>query len=196
MDRIKKSKRIKAILSVIGLFSVATSTILLGILFFGTSETHTSTKNEYPTLTVLDCESPSPVDPFFATYNAITTSHRVKIEFRSSFFDKASFTYTATYNSDAEASTASSLLHADYNIYMGSKTGIYQEDLFPTFSIIGPKNIINLYISEKYLDSGTARLIFLDEEELNGLMSSSTPEVMQNIYEQKGFSCKITNNHL
>lgn len=185
----KKNRKIALALIIV---AIVTMIAVLIMMLFGTSETHVSEENRHDIINVLDCETMASTNQILTSDTAIKTNHRVKLEFLGDYFDKANYTYTATYRSDEEAKTALPLLHADYNIYMG-KTGVYQEDFYPTFSVINSQVIINLFMPEKLLNSSTVRFIFLNDEELNGLKKSTIKE-MQEIYEDKNFACKVTNN--
>lgn len=186
----KIRKKVLAVFTIVFIFVMI---VALAIFLMKGSETLITTEDKYETISVLDCNAMSPtVDPLFISSTASNADHHVKLEFRGKSFDKASYIYTGKYQSNEEAEDALSLLHADYNIYMGS-TGIYQEDLYPTFSTIGSENVINLFIPKKFLNTSTARLIFLDSEELDDL-NNSTIEHMQETYEKKNFSCKVINN--
>lgn len=175
------------IIVIIGAFVLAIFAIL-----FNNSETHISTKNEQNTINILDCTTISPTKPFFKHNLEIKSEHRVKIEYINDSFSGLNFTYTGTYQSPETASEALSWLHADYNIYV-AKTGVYQEDLFPTFSTIGSENVINLYLPKKYLNSGTAKFVFIDNDEFNSINNTSIQK-MRELYENKGFTCNVTNN--
>lgn len=165
--------------------------VLALIILFGSSETRISTKSPEGTISVLDCKSYSPSDPFFDRETEIRAEHRVKAKYSNEVFDGFDYTYTGTYNSADAAEEAISWLHADYNKYM-SETGVNQEDLSPTFSAIKSDAVINIYLPTQYLNSGTAKLIFIGSNEFAGLKNKTIDE-MKKLYEGKDFSCTITN---
>lgn len=187
MRNSKKSN--KLILTIIAITCIVT--IIVVVLNSG-SETHISKKDKSSSINILDCTIVSPVEPFFHYDSELYSEHRVKAEFTNDFFDGFNYIYTGIYQSSEVAEEALSWLHADYNKYI-AKTGVYQEDLYPTFSAMNSKAVINLFLPKKYLNTGTSTFVFLNNNEFNNLDNTSIQD-MHRIYEEKGFTCNITNN--
>lgn len=136
----------------------------------------------------LSCQAKTALEPFFDSNTAMEQTHDVKIIFGEESFDKINYTFTGKFSSNENATTAMADMHAKYNIYM-NEINVYQENLQPTFSVIGSDGIINFSIDKSNFTSGTAKLVFLDEEEF---MMADQYEVddFVRILNREGFSCK------
>ena len=186
----KKKKKYFWSATICGIAILFASALII-IILTSSKETNVSIKKDQSTLDILDCVSSSPEDPFFTHSTEIDAEHRVKTKYQNETFDGFNFTYTGTYQSTEAAEEALSWMHADYNKYIAG-VDIYQEDLYPTFSAMDSKAIINLSLPKKYLNSGTAKFVFIDNEEFINL-GNMTIQDLQKLYESKGFSCKTTN---
>ena len=135
---------------------------------------------------ILQCKSSNP-DVSFFTYDAEKSEHTIKIIFKDNKINKINYTFDGNFSSDKKAETTLSQMHAEYNTYMGG-TSIYQENLTPTFSLLGSEIIINLFIDEKYFVPSTAKIVFLDGNEYVRARDGNIDEI-EEIYKSKGFLC-------
>ena len=187
--KLVKNKKTIKIAETCGIVAIFTLAALGVIMLLQPKETRSTTTSTQAELKVLDCKSSSPTNPFFASDVATSPLHEVKLQYKNDNLDRVNYTYTAKFESQKIAENVLSLLHANYNIFMG-KTSIYQEDLTPTFSNIDTEDIINLYIELQNLTVDTAKFIFLENEEYLKLNKLSIDEVKK-IYEKKSFICEI-----
>ena len=189
----KKSKNKKmASLIATGIVIIAVSIGLGAAVFmlFRGEETHISTNTAETIIKSLVCNAANPKNPFFISETAENYNHEIKVTYRGETADKISYMYDGVYVSNSVADTAGASLHADYNIYMG-ENGVYQESLYPTFSVVDNKLKVSLYADYKKLNSVTAKLFFINAEEFHDLDNYSAEE-LSNLYAEKGFSCEIS----
>lgn len=188
----KKSKNKKA-MSLVATWIVILAVVIAVVAFFmvnfRSTETYMSTSSDGATVGSLSCTAVNPENPFFAS-SAQNSNHELKITTRGQAKDKISYVYNGEYASNAAAETAGSSLHADYNIYMG-ENGIYQESLYPTFSVVENRLKVSLYTEFDKINSVTARLFFINADEFHELNDYSV-EDMKVLYESKGFLCEMS----
>lgn len=186
-----KNRQLLKMAKICGVVAVCVLMIIFGVVLAQPKEIRISEKNDNEATTVLDCKSSvATLDAFFVSDVADDFMHEVKLIFDDDDnFSTINYTYSGVFNSEEDAGTALSLMHADYNIYMG-KTNIYQEDLYPTFSVLGARGIVNLFIERNDLTVDTAKFIFLDSEQYEEVDEMTIDEVKM-LYESKGFVCKI-----
>lgn len=125
---------------------------------------------------------------FFSNGAVSEVKNEIKILFSGSKMNKIFYSYTGEYQSEETAKKVNDIMHADYNTYMG-RSGAYQESLLPTFAYIGSMERIDLSSGIGELNTVTARLFFLDGEEIDNIKEYSISE-WKEFYEDKGFSCK------
>lgn len=188
MEEKKKSKNNNnKIVIAVALCLIALIAAILSILF-SRKETRTTADTTESSVGALYCDSMDPEDPFFTAANVIRASHQLKIIFADSKPDKLTYNYYGTFNAEGVADTARSVLHADYNNYLGAN-GVDQEILHPTFDYDGSKVKVNLFAEiGSDLNVVTAKLFFLSHEDVNNI-KKYTNEDLTKIYESKGFSC-------
>lgn len=189
----KKSKNEKLMSSIATWIVIIAVSIGLGVavfMLFRGEETHISTGTVETLIKSLVCNATNPKNPFFVSDTAEEFNHEIKVTYHGETADKISYIYDGTYASNNMADTAGAALHADYNIYLG-ENGVYQESLYPTFSVVDNKLKVSLYADYKKLSSVTARLFFINAEEFHDLNNYSAEE-LGNLYAEKGFSCEIS----
>ncbi|MBR2795879.1 hypothetical protein IKE13_02425 [Candidatus Saccharibacteria bacterium] len=164
--------------------------VFLLLNIFMPKEVYISDNNEPETIGSLYCKSSSPGGVFFNSDKVKSAEHEIKITMLDDKVDKMNYTYTGIFESREETEKELSKMHADYNIYM-SGTNIYQEDLYPTFSNLETKGVINLYIQNNTLNSATAKLMFLSNDEYSQFDKYDL-EMLEKVYNDKGFVCVIT----
>lgn len=163
--------------------------VILLLFLTGKSESYTSNTTRENSISILDCKSEKPNEKFFSHNAESTATHEIKIIFDNNAIDKLTYTYIGRYVTNTEAKDAISWMQGDYNKYMGT-TSVYQEDLTPTFSVIGTEAIINLYFNTNTFNSETARFVFLDDGEYTAAKNMSAKNI-EKIYREKGFSCEF-----
>ena len=175
---------------------VATGIVILAVViaaiailsgFFKNEETYISTKTTDAKVGALSCKASQPVDPFFVSNTVLNNDHELKVTYSGGGIDKINYTYNGEYASNDAANNARSLLHADYNIYMGENA----ESLYPTFSVVENKLKISLYTEYRKLNTKNAILFFINADEYQGLGDYSVDD-LRNLYENKGFSCEMS----
>ena len=162
------------------------------VLVFLMNRTETRTWHDETTTTTgsLVCTNASPANAFFKHDDEVSAEHKIKVTFKGDQFDKLNYTYTGEFESNEEATSALSEMHADYNIYMG-ENGLDQEALYATFSPMENEGVINLYISRDDFNSATAKFVFLSNGEFKKMGKYSAEEV-QKVYKNKGFTCQLS----
>lgn len=194
MGDVKFSKR-KSQQIAIGfvLFSLIAIIVVLIIVFTGGTSKGSYTSSDNNTISVdsLVCSSSTPQSPFFKPQGASNPKHELKIILKNDHAEKVNYSYTGRFSSNQAAEDELSILHANYNKYMGG-INIYQEDLYPTFSAIDNDGHINLYLDRSTLTADTAIFAFLSSAEYAGLENYSADKLTE-IYTKKGFSCQINN---
>ena len=188
----KKSKNKKIISSAatwIVAIAVSIALSVVAFMLFSSKETHILANTTETTIRSLVCSSADPKNPFFVS-GTETNNHELKVTYRGETADKISYNYDGSYASNSVADTAGSSLHADYNIYMG-ENGSYQDNLYPTFSVVDNKLKVSLYTEYGKINSVTAKLFFINAEEFHDLDNYSI-EDLGNLYAEKGFSCEIS----
>ena len=189
----KKSKKKKLISSISTWIVIIATSIGLGavaFMLFRGEETHISTNTAETVIKSLVCNAASPKNPFFVSETAENYNHEIKVTYRGETADRISYVYDGVYVSNSVADTAGASLHADYNIYMG-ENGVYQESLYPTFSVVDNKLKVSLYTEYGKINSVIAKLFFINAEEFHNLDNYSI-EDLGNLYAEKGFSCEVS----
>lgn len=183
----KKEKNKKLIRDTVVVVIVSLILSVLIMLLLNGSETHTSSQSEGVKISSLYCESGAPVDPFFVSPGVINPKHELKVTFRAGELDKISYNFYGTYSDNKTAETASSRLHADYNIHMG-QNDVYQEIYYPTFVATGNSVKVNLYADKGTVKPATAKIFFLNSEQYANMNSYSSDDFTK-VYADRGFSC-------
>lgn len=172
--------------------TIAIVVIIVGVAFalyllFRTTETHTAIAETKTTTSIIICKIISVFDDgFFDTKNTLDVEQGIKVTFVEDVPDKLNYLYEGNYASNEIANRANDLLHADYNIYMGSEA----ESLAPAFSIFDNKLKINLLASRDQINVKNGKLFFLSSKEIVNFASYKDENLME-LYESKGFSCKL-----
>ena len=174
----------------IGLLLVFLIIVVVIIIFNGREEQTSAEIDNTPATTGLFCKGSTVENSFFSQNDALSATHEIKVLLYDGEINTINYTRTGVYNTHDEAEEASSLLHANYNIYMSSNS-IDQEALQPTFSVIDNKSIVNLSVNDKTLIPETAKIVFLSVEQYANRKNYSLSEI-KDIYEKKGFVCKST----
>lgn len=175
---------------IFGTLAAIVAIIIILLNIFTPKDSHITSEDSLQSIEAVHCKTENLASPFFETNGAKNVEHEVKITLMNDKVDKMSYTYIGLFESKDETEKALSALHAKYNIYMDT-TDIYHEDLYPTFSNLGTKGIINLYIQDKTFNLDTAKLILLSDYEYEQF-SGYNIETLAKIYENKGFVCEIT----
>ena len=184
----KNSKMTVWFLIFSGLFVVA-----MIILFFTNGrETRISSGQNDDSIMALRCVVEHGLeDAFFASSSANTIENELKLTFKNSKLDKLFYSYTGVYRSNEMAVADEAVLHAKYNIYMGSHDQ-QQDSLVPAYSIVKSKLIITLYADDySKINAVTSDFFFLDSDKL-GEYEGYSIEEMEKYYEAKDFSCTIS----
>lgn len=191
MER-KRYKRVNSkTLFMIGVVFIVFA-VFVAFLFsiLNSKETRMSVDGGVDSVALLYCKSDTVLEPFFTSLDVTSYSHEIKVTFTNGKPDKISYNYYGKYNDDSAAMSASSALHAEYNIYMG-KNNVYQETLYPTFVATGQDLKVNLYADRETLNLVTARLFFLSNDEYNDFYDNSSDSLIK-LYTNKGFSCTLS----
>lgn len=175
---------------VITLIIIAAIVILLWFLLRGKEDYITNDVNEV-NISSLECAAAGDAveGAFFTSVSAETTRHELKSTFREDKIDNMSYSFYATYESEAQTETAEANLHGQYNKYMGEKS-MSQQSLNPNFSNLGDELKISLYTERSKMNNLMANFFFIDMDEFQKL-GSYTLKDLEKIYENKGFSCTI-----
>lgn len=188
MDKKRSTKIIGAIVIIIAMIIVA----LLFLLFGSYRETRTSQETITSAVAALDCKSTQPLQNVFSYKSNDSATHELKITFDNERIDKINYIYTGRFTDASATENALAEMHAKYNTYMGT-TEIYHEDLTPVFTVDGTEGRINLFIERKKFTAGTAKLVFLDDDEYAKMKKAGIEDVKK-LYENKGFRCVSYNN--
>lgn len=127
---------------------------------------------------------------FFDLIPGSKPRHEIKIAFKGDKPDKIFYNFSDTYVDSDVASAVESKAHADYNIYM-SERGVSTGAINATFSAAEKDVRISLYTNIKSLINATTGLYFLDMGDFQKIRSYSVEEFAK-LYENKGFSCRIS----
>lgn len=162
--------------------------LMVGIIcLLNGTETHSSSTDGNSKLNSLFCSASKITNAFFASNGEKDVKHEVKFTFNNNAIDKASYVYTANFETEKEATVAANDFHVKYNNYMG-ETNVYQEDLTPTFTQKDKTIMINLFISRNNFNIDTAKLLLLNESEFSNGGEYTSDDLMK-LYSAKGFSC-------
>ena len=175
---------------------MATGIVVLAVLiaavaifssFLKSEETYISAETSGIRVGALNCKTSQPSDSFFVSNTALNNDHELKVTYSGERIGRINYIYNGEYDSNDTADTAGSLLHADYNIYMGENA----ESLYPTFSVVENKLKISLYTEYQKLNAKNAKLFFMNADEYHESSNYSIHD-LKKIYESKGFSCEIS----
>lgn len=175
--------------------------VLVGIIaglawFFTENGTETQMHTDETTVSsYINCNSAYPVDPFLSSDLSSNPNHELKVTFDEEGINTLSYTYTGNFANAKTAEDESSRLLSKYNTYMGQETLHKNGVLSPAFSSINEKLVINLFMSRKYLDRSTAKLVFLSYTEYVEIENTNNYKEILNklkaFYQNKGFICEV-----
>lgn len=178
----------------IGIGFILMASVLLVIIFITLiipKEIHTSTNDNSTSISSVNCNKKNDEGAFFTSEKAQNSRHIIKATFRDNTIDKMNYTYEADFDTEKDAETELSLLHANYNIFMG-KVELDIELLTPNFSRFGKTNVINLYIVRSSMRNGIAKLLFLSDDKM-GEIPEINIDRFAKIYSDMNFTCNINN---
>ena len=174
-----------------GCVIIAIIAFFLVLVLSNGTEMHYATERAPEDMVVLVCDgTASSKNSFFEDNVEMSYSDKIKVLFNNEKLNSINYTFSGSYNSEESADEASSKMHAKYNIHMG-ETGIDQEALYPTFTVDGANLLVNFSITNENLNSKTAELVFIDNDQFKKIKNSSIDEV-KNVYKQNGFDCKTS----
>ena len=170
---------------------IAVIAFFLVLVLSNGKETHYVTETPPEDMTVIICDGTASLkNNFFEDTGAMNYSDKIKILFDNDNLDSINYTFSGSFNSEKSATDASSEMHAKYNTHM-SETNVDQEALYPTFTVDGTNLLVNFSITNKDLNSKTAELVFIDNDQFKKLKNASV-DTVKNIYKQNGFDCKTS----
>lgn len=179
----------KKIIGFVTLGLVLLILIICILLLFSSSETHTSTVKDADEISALYCKAGKLENAFFDSDAANTIKHEIKLTFKNATLDKIYYSFKGTYPSEDTAAADETRLHAKYNIYMGDN-GVDQGSLSPNYSVVKAKFKLSMYVdSLDKINTITAKLFFINKEDLQGFGSNSMDD-LKSYYENQSFQCE------
>ena len=165
---------------VLGLLALAANLFSSRISYTTSEENSSSTQSLYCSGTAITNEG------FFDLSNAESAKQEIRATIDNNNIQSISYSLNAIYNTPEIAKTVGSELHAQYNLYMDSQSldiGL----LSPTFSVSNTKVKIGLYADGKKINNATAKLFFLNPDQLSNFSNVS----LIDFYEKQKFTCNI-----
>ena len=187
---VKERRQVKRGIAIVLLAVVGLIAVVLILLPMNQKETYIDGGVHQEKVVALFCSARGKEEAFFASDTVNTIENKIKVTFSDSELEKLFYAYEGVYRSNDLAVSDETRLHAKYNIYMGEH-GRLLNDLAPSYSIVGNKLQITLYVDKvEKIDTVTAGFFFVDKDEISNFKRLSVIEV-ENFYENKGFSCDI-----
>ena len=186
----KKNEPSPMLISVVILLLISTISLLIWV-FTNSSETHNSTiVTDSIKTSSLVCESSNPKSPFFNDSATTNTQHEIRALFNNDKLGKIFYIYSATYDSQKQAEYHNGAMAADYNRYLsGHNTPL--SILSKTFSASDNESKITVYGNIDKINDVTATIFMLNADN-NYSKDNNTSADIKKLYEDQGFSCKIT----
>lgn len=154
-------------------------------------ETIQTTDTEPDNSDSISCHIDSKIEnQFFDFRSPKTISQEVKATFNDNKPSKLFYSFVGEYESSKEAESASALITAAYNEYLGGH-GISLSTISHTIYSIDSTARADLYAEIKNVNLYTSKFFLLDSNEFNSAKSLG-PKSFEKLYKNKGFTCENT----
>lgn len=170
---------------------IAGTAALVFFLLTNKRETHTYVNRNNGETSGLKCTIDKNDNAFFASDLATELKHTIKIMYNDNNIDKVSYEYDGVYNSAEEAKKDSGMMHTNYNLYMGDH-GVDHEILAPVFQYDEKKARIRLYLDDYRKMNSVIGKVFYIGSGIQDTIAKGSIEEAKKIFENKGFSCIIS----
>lgn len=190
MSESKMRKRKLIIFAVIVAFVVGLMALAVFLLTYK-KETHITKVYDRGDISSLVCTTSETKDSAFFQNNANSVKHELKIIYNNEVIDKMSYEYRGEYGSWGAADVDEGIMHAKYNTYMGDHN-ISSSVLAPLFQNVDGELKISLYLDSYEMMNTTIAPFFYIGNGLVDTIGKSSVEETKKYYENKGFSCIIS----
>ena len=129
-------------------------------------------------------------DGFFEFKEPTLINQEVKAIFTNKKLSKIYYSYTGEYDSSKKAESASALITAQFNEYLGGH-GVSLSTVSHSIYNIDATVRADLYTEAKNINLYTGKLFLLDSNEFN-TAKSLAPASFEKLYKNKGFVCENT----
>lgn len=187
----EKEKRNKVLMRAAMAIMALVLVIILLYLITQKRETRTSEANNESEISALTCRTNSNEFAFFVAKTANEVEHELRLVYSDGKLDKMSYVFRGEHVSNESARQEVTNLHAQYDTYIG-QYDMDPNSLTPNFKPSENKSSIMLYLDNyKKMNSVYGKFFFINSGDIDKLGKYSKEET-KNYYENKGFSCIIS----